>query len=481
MDYSQWTDVSDPDDKCGLIDSDTVEFISTHMQTLDDVDMLVQDYPIVLIGESTHGTAEFYDYRCKLRQSLIELGLCKGVCIEGDWPDVSMMHMFVMNLTPLTLDEVMNTTFDRFPRWMWRNTSIHAFVTWLREWNDQRPPVEKCGLFGLDLYSLNTSMNAVIDYLSKTNPEGAEMVREYYACFDQFGGDGQAYGAYHARRHILDHPKCQAAAEKAVDQINAIRQQHTPKTVDGIDREDLSFINEVNAQVVVDAERYYRAMFDPKISSWDVRDMHFFNTLERIRSHLLRTRGVNNVVVWAHNSHIGDARHTQKGSRYKELNIGQLVKEKYPHESIIVGQLTHQGSVTAASEWGDNAKTFQLKKALPSSWEGLLHYITEKTGTNCYALDFRVKDFRKHLDKTIGLCTERAVGVVYCPHTELQSHYFVADLSRQFDICVYFDITNALVAVNTTEGVSNAPAVRVSLKGKAKEREDIIRDGIKEE
>jgi erythromycin esterase-like protein len=446
-DYKKWTDVTDPDEDDVIEGMDPVVTLSKKIQPLQSIHNMIRDSQIVLIGESTHGTKEFYEFRCELTKTLIENGTIKGICIEGDWPDVSLMHMWVTNMSPnLTLDDIMDSAFCRFPRWMWCNTTIYDFLTWLREWNDSRPPEDRCGIFGIDLYSLRSSMAAVIDYLQKTDPDTAKIVKKYYSCFDEFGGDGERYGAFHAQAHRLDHPKCKEAFENSLQRIIAIGSTHANPTND-VHIQDMNFINQINALVVTSAEHYYRSIFNPHESSWEVRDTHFFKAFESVREHLLTTRGCSGVAVWAHNSHLGDARHTQKGARYKELNIGQLVKERYETQCISVGQLTYDGNVFAAKSWGKDGMEFKVKKAYPSSWEGLFHYISKLSGSDYFALDMREQEFKEQLEKDVGLRMERAIGVIYCPNTELQSHYFVADLARQFDILAWFQTTNALTQI----------------------------------
>lgn len=375
-----------------------------------------------------------------------------GVCIEGDWPDVALLHCYVTLLTPdLTLEEAF-VGFTRFPRWMWRNEPVRDFVQWLRTHNAHLPPNKRCGIFGLDLYSLDTSMSAVIQFLEKNDPPNAILVKEFYSCFDRFGSDPQRYGMMATRS--FDKFSCRNAVLDALENVIQKTQQYS-RPNNGIHTHDMAFINEINARVVVDAERYYSAMFDSSASSWEVRDNHFFDCLMRVRRHLASTRSDDRVVVWAHNSHLGDARATSTtvGST-KELNIGQLIKQTFPDNSLSIGQFTCTGEVTAALDWGGDQMTMKVTKSLTGSWEDLLHVVSIAAHMPQYMLNLVDNGSTKGaLTRAMeaGNKLERAIGVIYRPLTEMQSHYFTADLTAQFDICVWFDSSSAVGSLSVPE------------------------------
>ena len=358
MSYQKWSQFQESEDD--LFDSAAMDILSAKIQPVQpSVFDAVKNVPIVLVGEASHGTKEFYDYRCELTKQLIETGRCKGVCIEGNWPDCSLLHAYVTHLSPnLTLDDALSG-FRSFPTWMWRNEAMKEFIVWLHAYNSKKNDAkDMCGIWGLDIYSLDTSISAVINFVSKHDPKNVAALKDYYDCFERVGqGDPQRYGMMTA---LMGNVGCQVEFKRALQDVVdnsesfitsnvADDHMHTKTHV-----RDLAFINEQNARVVVDAEAYYRSMYTesslqkdeegkqflPK-SSWEIRDTHFFETLEHIRNHLLETRGDNGVVVWAHNSHLGDARYVYAGTKReaelglsKELNIGQLVKQRYPDSSI---------------------------------------------------------------------------------------------------------------------------------------------------
>jgi len=397
---------------------------------------LVGDAKVVLVGEATHGTHEFYALRATLTERLIAERGFAGVAIEGDLPDAAELHRYVTGARDGAVDDAL-AGFRRFPTWMWRNTVARDFVERLRARNLARPPERRAGVFGLDLYSLHSSMDAIVRYLERVDPPNAVAVRERYACFDRFGDDPQRYG-YATELH--DNANCRAAVQ---DAMRAIAERvRAYAAVDGIAAADEAFITEANARVVADAEAYYRTMFAWDRSSWNVRDGHMDETLHRVREHLRTTRGSDKIVVWAHNSHLGDARATRMG-RQGEVNLGQLARERYGGEVCNVGQFTYDGTVTAADDWGEQHRTMNVNPALPESYEGLLHSVGP-----AFALELRDPRVRTALD---GARLERAIGVIYRPNTELASHYFTADLPQQFDVVVHLDRTSALEPLDRAE------------------------------
>ena len=405
-------------------------------QPVEAVFELVGDAKVVLVGEATHGTHEFYALRAALTARLIEERGFTGVAIEGDLPDTAELHRYVTGARNGAVDDAL-AGFRRFPTWMWRNTVMCDFVERLRARNLERPPERRAGLFGLDLYSLHASMEAIVRYLQRIDPENAAAVRERYACFDRFGDDPQRYG-YATELH--DNANCRAAVHDALQAVTGRVRAYA--ATDGVAAADEAFLTEANARVVANAEAYYRTMFAWDRSSWNVRDRHMDETLSRVREHLRATRGSDKVVVWAHNSHLGDARATRMG-RQGEVTLGQLARERYGDDVCNVGQFTYDGTVTAADDWGEQHRTMKVNPALPESYEGLLHAVG-----STFALDLREPQVRAALG---GARLERAIGVIYRPHTELASHYVSADLARQFDLAVHLDRTRELEPLDRLE------------------------------
>jgi erythromycin esterase-like protein len=393
------------------------------LHTLDgrpeDYDLLLdrmRDAQFVLLGEASHGTAEFYSERAEITKRLIAEAGHTVVAVEGDWPDAYRVNRYVRGESGDDTPEEALGDFTRFPTWMWRNTEVVEFLAWLREWNDAHPT--KVGFYGLDLYSLHTSMDEVIKYLDEIDPEAAIRARHRYACFDQFGLDPQVY-AYETA--LAGQEPCE---QQAIDQLVELRE----RAIDGGDR----FYAEQNARLVVNAEEYYRAMFRSGVESWNLRDRHMVDTLDRLVDHLGQARAT----VWAHNSHVGDARATQLGES-GELNVGQLVRELHPDATHIVGFSTYTGTVTASSDWGGPAERKGVRRALPGSWEELLH----ETGIESFFLD---------TSELPGRMLERAIGVIYRPETERMSHYFEARPSKQFDTLIHLDVTRAVEPLEPT-------------------------------
>jgi erythromycin esterase-like protein len=386
----------------------------------------------VLLGEASHGTHEFYRERAELTKRLIVEHGYTAVAVEGDWPDAYRVNLYVRGESDDETAEEALADFRRFPAWMWRNTDVVEFVEWLRSWNDVLPKdAPKVGFYGLDLYSLHTSMEAVVAYLDEVDPEAARRARERYSCFDHFGPDPQRY-AYEAG--IGGAEPCE---QQVVEQLLELHEKAAERAGRGRLAEDAAFYVEQNARLVVNAEQYYRAAFRGGIVSWNLRDRHMAETLDVLVEHLERTRGGPvKAVVWAHNSHVGDARATQLGQA-GEFNIGQLVRERHGRDALLVGFTTYAGTVTAASDWGAPAERKRVRRALAGSWEELFH----QTGVPRFLLDTEWLDGRR---------LERAIGVVYRPETERLSHYFDARLASQFDMVIHLDETHAVEPLERT-------------------------------
>ncbi len=397
---------------------------------------IVGDARVVLIGESSHGTREFYEARAEITKWLIEeKGFC-AVAVEADWPDAYRVNRYVRGRgDDASADEALKG-FERFPAWMWRNTTVRNFAGWLRNHNarcraDGR---REAGFYGLDLYSLHRSMQEVIDYLENVDPDAAQRARERYACFDHAGADdGQAYGFAAAFGAGM------SCERQVVDQLVELQRtglQYARR--DGLLAEDELFYAQQNAQTVRNAEVYYRSMFGSRVSSWNLRDQHMFQTLKALRAHLHHQDGEPaRIVVWAHNSHVGDARATEVGAD-GQLTLGQLVREGYGEPGVLIGFTTYSGTVTAASEWGAVAERKVVRPALNGSIEELLHEV-DRPEFVVSALVSR--EAAEPLD-TVRL--GRAIGVIYQPATERQSHYYHVRPGDQFDAIIHIDRTTAL-------------------------------------
>jgi erythromycin esterase-like protein len=393
-----------------------------------------------LLGEASHGTHEFYRERAEITKRLIVERNFTAVAVEADWPDAYRLNRYVRAASD-DVDAVdALADFRRFPTWMWRNTVVVEFIEWLRAYNDGLPPgAEKVGFYGLDLYSLHASMKAVLRYLEKVDPEAARQARERYSCFDHVGEDAQAYGLL-TRLNLS-----KSCEEEAVRQLVEL-QRHTADYVrhDSPQAEEELFYAEQNARLVKNAEAYYRSVFLEEVSSWNLRDRHMAETLDALVTHLGRKGRRAKVAVWEHNSHLGDARATEMGQR-GELNVGQLTREKYAGEAVLVGFTTHHGTVTAASDWGKSAERKRVRPALVGSYEALFH----AAGRDRFLLIMNDSDaVAQHLRAPR---LERAIGVIYRPETERHSHYFRARLPDQFDVVLHFDETRAVKPLEITE------------------------------
>jgi len=403
---------------------------------------LIGDARIVLIGESSHGTHEFYQARAEITKWLIEeKGFC-AVAAEADWPDAYRVNRYVRGLGADSTAEEALRGFERFPAWMWRNAVVRDFAQWLR-WHNERCGVDgrrQAGFYGLDLYSLHRSMREVIAYLDTVDPLAAARARQRYACFDHASADdGQAYGFAAAFGAGLS---CERqAVEQLVDmQRNALRYARR----DGLLAEDELFYAEQNALTVRNAEEYYRAMFAGRVTSWNLRDQHMAQTLAALRDHLDRDPDPEpaRIVVWAHNSHVGDARATEVSSD-GQLTLGQLVREHYGDDCRLIGFSTYTGTVTAASEWGGVAERKVVRPALNGSVEELFH----ETGNPGFLVPMHDTEATEVLDvPRLG----RAIGVIYLPATERQSHYYHVRPVDQFDAIIHIDRTRALEPLEPT-------------------------------
>jgi erythromycin esterase-like protein len=400
---------------------------------------LVGDARIVLLGEASHGTHEFYRERARITRRLIEEKGFLAVAAEADWPDAYRVNRYVRAASSDADAREALVEFRRFPNWMWRNTAVVEFVEWLRAHNDARPRgAPKVGFYGLDLYSLRASMEAVLRYLERVDPEAAKRARARYACFDQFNDDTQVYG------FLTGTGVTKSCEEDVIAELLELRRRaYDDARRDGHGAEDDRFNAEQNARVVKNAEAYYRSVFLEEVPSWNVRDRHMVETLEALLAHLGQQVGRAKVVVWAHNSHLGDARATEM-SRRGELNVGQLVRERYGDDAVLIGFTTHHGRVTAASDWDRPAERKHVRPALPDSYEATFH----DTRLANFLLAWRGRDGAR--EALLAPALERAIGVIYRPDTERASHYFWARLALQFDAVIHFDETRAVEPLERT-------------------------------
>jgi erythromycin esterase-like protein/predicted phosphoribosyltransferase len=392
----------------------------------------IGDARVVLLGEATHGTHEFYRERAFITRRLITEKGFAAVAVEADWPDAYRINRYVRGTSRDEEAVQALADFGRFPTWMWRNADVLDFVGWLRTHNETQPADKRAGFYGLDLYSLRASMQAVLAYLDKVDPEASGRARRRYGCFDQFGEEMQEYG-YAAGFGL--HPSCEREVLTQLLELNRKRTEYASR--DGRVAADDFFYAEQNARLVRNAEEYYRTMFRGRAESWNLRDRHMVDTLRELMRFLDRTRRGARVVVWAHNSHLGDARATEMGEG-GELNVGQLVREEYGSSAVLVGFTTYTGTVTAASEWDGPAHRKHVRPALAGSYERLFH-------------DAQIPRFLLPLRTDPELASaltaprlERAIGVLYRPESERRSHYFHARLPEQFDYVLHFDETRAL-------------------------------------
>lgn len=391
----------------------------------------------VLIGEASHGTHEFYRIRAEITKRLIREKEFTAVAVEADWPDAYRVNRYVRCQTREsdTVDALEG--FRRFPQWMWRNADVLDFVGWLRAHNEVARQ-EKVGFYGLDLYSLHTSMAAVLRYLDTVDPTAAKKARHRYACFDHFGEDTQAYG-YATSLGLA--PSCENAVVSQLLELRASAAEYARR--DGRVAADDLFFAEQNARLVTNAERYYRTMFAGRAESWNLRDRHMADTLEALVGHLSTPDRPAKIVLWAHNSHLGDARATEMGAG-GELNLGQLVRERYGKEAVLVGFSTHAGTVTAASDWDAPAERKHVRPALAGSYEALFHEL----GGHNFMLNLRDDEtLARALDRPR---LERAIGVIYHPESERLSHYFHTQLPKQFDAILHYDNTRAVEPLERT-------------------------------
>ncbi|WP_206862504.1 protein-L-isoaspartate(D-aspartate) O-methyltransferase [Lysobacter changpingensis] len=414
---------------------DAASLIAEHAIPLPDVDddafadafERFAEARVVMLGECSHGTSEFYAARAAITRRLVERHGFTLVAVEADWPDASVINRHVRHLPRRPHGPV----FTRFPAWMWRNREIAALAAWMRQYNEGRDYEAQVGFYGLDIYSLNASIEAVLEYLDRVDPEAAVVARERYGCLTPWQRSPEVYGRAALR---AGHALCEEAVVRQCRELL----EHRLGIVDGLSLDHLDAAQ--NARLVASAERYYRVMYYGGAESWNLRDEHMADTLDALlQAHGPRSRAV----VWAHNSHIGDARHTDMGQSRGEHNIGQLVRQRHSGEVALVGFGTHAGTVAAAHDWGDEMEVMDVRPSRTGSIEHLCH----GSGVPRFLLDLcegHDDAMRRALSEPL---LQRFIGVIYRPATELQSHYARASLARQYDGYVWFDETRAVDAL----------------------------------
>lgn len=422
-----------------LLNKDVIPFQIKNENNYQDISDRIGDARIVLMGESTHGTLEFYETRMELSQYLIQKKGFQAIAVEGDWTSVYPVHRYCQGLG--VEDDITQALaqFKRFPTWMWCNTSMQKFIQQLRQYNNGlKNHVDKIGFYGLDLYCLNESAQVVINYLQKHNPKAAKQAMEYYACLDHAHIDPQLY-AYLTEKHLKK--SCLHAATTQLLETYRIIYQHLNISSSPTEKEQQFYVTQ-NARIVANAEQYYRAMLEPHYVTWNIRDQHMADTLQNIMSHLeTLTNKPAKIIIWAHNSHVGDARVTEMSER-NEINLGQLVRERFNTNTFSLGFSTAVGTVTAANDWDAKTEVKLINPPLHGSYENLFHQLKEKQ----FLLDLREDNELMHLLQSPQL--QRAIGVIYRPETERMSHYYFSRLPYQFDAIIHFDHTHALAGLD---------------------------------
>ena len=384
------------------------------------------DARVVLLGEASHGTSEFYRARAAISRHLIEHHGFNVVAVEGDWPDAATLDRYVRHRQPRAGEF---RAFERFPTWMWRNVEVDAFIRWMRAHNGGRDYEQMAGFYGLDLYNLSASMRAVIDFLEDEDPALARLAHRRYGCLDPWAEEPALYG----RHSIMEgYARCEVGVVQMLKDL-------LQRQVDCFAEECDEWLDaQANARLVKDAEAYYRVMYRGSAESWNLRDTHMFETLDMI----LDAKGPRSkAIVWAHNSHIGNAAFTEMGQQRDELNIGQLAKERFGHGARLIGFGTHSGTVAAADDWDEPLRIKRVRPSLPESYERLCH----ESEVPSFLLDLREGERDEGLARALmEPRIERFIGVIYRPETERWSHYSEAILPRQFDGWVWFDETSAV-------------------------------------
>jgi erythromycin esterase-like protein len=393
----------------------------------DSVLVLAGSARAVFLGEQTHGTHEFYRERTRITQRLVRERDFRAIALEADWPEVERINRYIHGEGPDRNAEAALGAFTDFPLWMWRNTDVRDLVEWLRTHNASVPAERRVSMYGLDVYSLYPSADAVVEYLQAVDPAAATRARAQYACFAPHGRDPQRYGAAASASSC----RTQAAAVLGEMRLRAANRPRDAAAASAL------FSALRNAHSVVNAEEYFRSLYLPGVSTWNLRDQRMEETLlaidEELRAH---TSAPTRIVVWAHNTHSGDARATETGAA-GEHNVAQLMRQRLGAQTLLVGFFTHHGTVMAAPAWDAPGRVFDVRPALPGSYADIFHTARPSN----FLLVLR----HSTVAEPLGVSRlERAIGVIYARDTERQSHYFFARLAQQFDVAVFFDETRAV-------------------------------------
>lgn len=406
--------------------------VSGNPHDYDPLMKMIGDARFVMLGEATHGTHEFYRERAAITRRLIEEKGFDAVVLEADWTDAFRANEFVHGISEDRTAEQSLSGFTRFPQWMWRNTDFRDLVASIRSYNNSaKPEVARVGIYGMDLYGLSESADEVVRYLKAFDPEAGNRAAKRYSCFAGYGDKPEQYGSDVSRDGKKSCEKQAAEQFREMENrfINWLNQTNRQRD------EDL-FSAYQNARVVKNGEAYYRLSYKGNFSTWNLRDSHMAETLQALTKYLNAVgKAKSKIVVWAHNTHQGDARMTEMGEA-GELNVGHLMREAHDGDSVLVGFTTYTGEVMAASEWGERGQRMKVRPAISGSYSKLFH----ETGIPNFLLIFRGNE--SLTSELSHPRLQRAIGVIYKPETERQSHYFEARMSKQFDAVVHFDVTN---------------------------------------
>lgn len=425
-----------------LIYNSSEHFSDIDSANLDGLLERIGDSRVVLLGEATHGTREFYDMRARITRELIEKKGFTIIAVEADWPDASRINHFIRGFSHRPMFK--NKPFTGFPKWMWANHSVLAFVQWLKAYNQRFNSAEDAiGFYGLDLYNMFGSIEVVLDYLQDVDPQASEVARWHYGCLLPWISDPSLYSRATSSGRYR---KCEYEVFSVLQDL--LKKQKYYRQLDKRLNTQRYFNAEQNARLVRNGERYYRTRYDDSANSWNQRDHNMFQTLQAILNHRGQT---SKAVVWAHNSHIGDARATEMSDR-GEFNLGQQARENFGNSAYLIGFGTDHGTVAAASEWGGAMKVMQVQPSHKDSYEGQCHDV--KTDNFLLPLRNPVQEITRN--KLLTERLQRAIGTIYDPQNELQKHYFSASLPRQFDEYIWFDETQSVKPL-TRETVKDAP------------------------
>jgi erythromycin esterase-like protein len=406
--------------------------ISGNPRDYDPLIKMIGDARFVLLGEATHGTHEFYRERALITKRLIEEKGFDAVVIEADWTDAFRANEFVHSASKDQTAEQSLSGFTRFPQWMWRNTDFRDLVASIRLYNNSaKPEISRVGIYGMDLYGLSESAEEVVQYLRQVDPEAGNRAAKRYSCFAGYNDKPEQYG------YDVSRDGKKSCEKQALEQFREIENRFNNwLSMKNRQRDEELFSAYQNARVVKNGEAYYRLSYKGNFSTWNLRDSHMAETLQALTQYLDAVGNAKSkVVVWAHNTHQGDARMTEMGEA-GELNVGHLMRQAHDGDSVLVGFTTYAGEVIAASEWGEKGQRMKVRPAISGSYSRLFH----ETGIPNFLLIFRGNEsLTRELSRPR---LQRAIGVIYKPETERQSHYFDARISKQFDAVIHFDVTN---------------------------------------